>query len=70
MSSVQVGFGSRYHCCASCRHFSVAKQNGRLLSRCLRLGYETNPKYQFNCWDPKERVQERMRQSISPQSEK
>lgn len=46
----------RFHCCASCRHFRVEKNGERMVTRCARLGYETNPKWQFNCWNPKDRV--------------
>ncbi|AMA73919.1 MULTISPECIES: hypothetical protein [Aneurinibacillus] len=53
----------KYHCCATCRHFQVVKQPGQKTSyRCARLGYETRPVYQFNCWNPKEIVSERMKQ--------
>lgn len=45
----------RFHCCATCVHFKVEK-NPRTTYRCSRLGYDTNPKYKFNCWDPKENV--------------
>lgn len=46
----------RFHCCAACRHFSIENTEGRIVTRCARLGYETNPKWQFNCWNPKDRV--------------
>ncbi|HET7626941.1 MAG TPA: hypothetical protein VFK44_01015 [Bacillales bacterium] len=46
----------RYHCCATCRHFRVENDDGNVTSRCARLGYETNPKWQFRCWNPKDRV--------------
>ncbi|MCC2686312.1 MAG: hypothetical protein K0R75_3211 [Paenibacillaceae bacterium] len=48
-----------YHCCATCRHFEVVKSGG-VSARCSRLGYETSPKYKFNCWDPISRVRELM----------
>jgi hypothetical protein len=51
---------SKYHCCASCRHFASGREYGRVYNRCERLGYRTHPKYQFNCWDPKDRVKKRM----------
>jgi hypothetical protein len=46
----------RFHCCASCKHFSIENNEGEITTRCARLGYETNPKWQFNCWSPKDRV--------------
>ncbi|HET7580625.1 MAG TPA: hypothetical protein VFK33_15210 [Bacillales bacterium] len=46
----------RYHCCATCRHFAIEKKGEQIVTRCARLGYETNPKWQFNCWNPKDRV--------------
>nr|WP_233096225.1 hypothetical protein [Alicyclobacillus sp. SO9] len=52
---------SRYHCCASCVYFrSERRDRGELLMYCSRLGYDTKPSYQFNCWTPKERVRERI----------
>ncbi|HET7580451.1 MAG TPA: hypothetical protein VFK33_14315 [Bacillales bacterium] len=50
----------RFHCCASCRHFSIEKRDERIVPFCARLGYETNPKWQFNCWNPKDRVRRTM----------
>lgn len=52
----------RFHCCATCKHFRVEK-NSKTTYSCSRLGYETNPKYKFNCWDPKENVKELMKKS-------
>lgn len=53
-----------YHHCASCRHFGHRDENGRKIPMCLRLGYRTNPSYQFNCWDPKPRVKAADRKSV------
>ncbi|PFG03174.1 hypothetical protein [Bacillus sp. es.036] len=50
---------SRFHCCATCIHFEVVK-SARTTYRCGRLGFETKPTYQFNCWEPKEIVKKRM----------
>lgn len=50
----------RYHCCATCRHFLIENQDGNTVTRCSRLGYETNPKWQFRCWNPKDRVRHAM----------
>jgi len=47
----------QYHCCATCVHFRVEKgQEKNTVYRCSRLGYETQPAYQFNCWKPKDHV--------------
>ncbi|WP_209122250.1 hypothetical protein [Alkalihalobacillus sp. BA299] len=46
----------QYHYCATCKHFRVFKTDGKTNYFCSRLGYETKPNYQFNCWDPKETV--------------
>ncbi|SDY27634.1 hypothetical protein [Salimicrobium album] len=53
----------RYHCCATCKHFRIDVQdNGDRRIYCERLGFDTKPTYQFNCWDPKDRVKEAMKQ--------
>jgi len=44
-----------YHCCASCVHYEIRKHTPEKYW-CSRLGYATNPNYQFNCWTPKEKV--------------
>jgi hypothetical protein len=51
---------SRYHCCATCQHYRVEKTASGHASKCSRLGFATEPKYQFNCWDPKEQVRKLM----------
>lgn len=48
--------GSRYHACATCIHFQAARIHGKMNYKCNRLGYDTQPNYQFNCWTPKEHV--------------
>ncbi len=50
---------SRYHCCATCVHFDVIKKE-RTTYQCSRLGFETKPTYQFNCWEPKDIVKRKM----------
>ncbi|MCU9614623.1 hypothetical protein OEV98_13850 [Caldibacillus lycopersici] len=45
-----------YHFCATCIHFMVEKTDKGTGYRCKRLGYETHPKYKFNCWNPKEHI--------------
>lgn len=47
---------SRFHACATCIHFEALKTDFGMKYRCDRLGYETNPKYQFDCWSPKDHV--------------
>jgi len=47
----------RFHCCATCQHFAIQRTAGTTRYQCARLGYETAPKYQFNCWQPKPHVQ-------------
>ncbi|MDQ0337510.1 hypothetical protein J2S00_000280 [Caldalkalibacillus uzonensis] len=49
-----------FHCCATCIHFKVEKGHSHITYRCARLGYETKPAYQFNCWEPKENVRQLM----------
>lgn len=49
-----------FHCCATCQHFRVVKKEGGTTYQCSRLGYETKPVYQFNCWNPKENVRKLM----------
>lgn len=52
-----------YHCCATCKWFVVEKEPNRRVSyRCSRLGYETKPAYQFNCWEPKEQIRQKIQQ--------
>jgi hypothetical protein len=51
-----------FHACATCIHFHAErseKEKG-MKYRCIRLGYETRPNYQFNCWTPKEHVKKLM----------
>jgi hypothetical protein len=48
-----------YHCCATCNHFKVEKDRGTTYL-CKRLGFETSPKYQFNCWDPRENIKKKI----------
>lgn len=55
-----------YHCCATCTHFSAVKNKaGGMHYRCLRLGYETKPTYQFSCWDPKDQVKKLMESRLN-----
>lgn len=55
---------SRYHCCATCEHFSAKKTEKGMLYECVRLGFETRPEYQFNCWSPRKDIQKKMNRSI------
>ncbi|WP_230494754.1 hypothetical protein [Pseudoneobacillus rhizosphaerae] len=45
-----------FHCCATCEHFRALKSVGSMNYLCSRLGFETKPKFQFNCWNPKENI--------------
>ncbi|MCM3763652.1 hypothetical protein M3234_01610 [Neobacillus niacini] len=45
-----------FHCCATCQHFRAEKKEDGMKYYCSRLGYETKPNYQFNCWNPKENI--------------
>ncbi|WP_180953467.1 hypothetical protein [Bacillus sp. T33-2] len=45
-----------FHACATCIHFTAARQDGVVKYYCSRLNYETKTHYQFNCWTPKEHV--------------
>ncbi|WP_197277530.1 hypothetical protein [Bacillus sp. FJAT-27245] len=49
-----------FHCCATCQHFRAEKMAAGMNYYCSRLGYKTKPTYKFNCWTPKEHVQELM----------
>ncbi|TCP54484.1 hypothetical protein EV586_104102 [Tumebacillus sp. BK434] len=51
---------NRFHCCATCQHYSIVEEAGKRKSKCARLGFDTQPKYQFDCWNPKENVQKLM----------
>ncbi|WP_179295423.1 hypothetical protein [Bacillus sp. FJAT-45350] len=52
-----------YHCCATCIHFEVYKENNKTIRCCSRLGFETKPDHQFRCWDPKEKVKRLMKKN-------
>ncbi|MDZ5473187.1 hypothetical protein SM124_15825 [Bacillus sp. 31A1R] len=45
-----------FHACATCTHFRPEKVENGMRYFCNRLGYDTKPDYQFNCWTPKEHV--------------
>lgn len=47
---------SRYHCCATCKHFSAVKTEKGMRYTCIRLGFETRPEYKFDCWNPREDI--------------
>ncbi|MGV3489305.1 MAG: hypothetical protein ACO1OC_12080 [Tuberibacillus sp.] len=55
---------NHYHHCASCRHFGFQDEDGKKVPMCTRLGYRTQPSYQFNCWDPKPRVKAAMEKKL------
>nr|WP_249310198.1 hypothetical protein [Bacillus sp. FJAT-49736] len=48
--------GTRFHACATCIHFQAERKNKIMNYKCSRLGYDTKPNYQFNCWSPKAHV--------------
>lgn len=50
----------KYRYCASCIHFGIIRQEKNISFQCNRLGYNTDPKYQFHCWTPKERVKRKI----------
>ncbi|MFD1037836.1 hypothetical protein ACFQ3N_05355 [Virgibacillus byunsanensis] len=57
---------SRFHCCATCEHFRIEKQKeASKRIYCKRLGFDTKPTYQFDCWEPKERVKKSMKKEES-----
>ncbi|UAC47016.1 hypothetical protein K6959_09565 [Bacillus aquiflavi] len=51
---------NKFHACASCVHFRAQRIGAKMKYECARLRYETNPKYQFNCWTPKGSVKKLM----------
>jgi hypothetical protein len=51
---------SKYHCCATCRHFSAEKTEEGMQYKCIRLGYNTRPEYQFNCWEPRDDIKRKI----------
>ncbi|HEU4965300.1 MAG TPA: hypothetical protein VFV52_15835 [Bacilli bacterium] len=51
---------NRFHCCATCRHFAQEKGQQGMRYFCSRLGFDTMPNYQFNCWNPKDNVRKLM----------
>lgn len=44
------------HCCATCVNFKASRTDNGMKYECVRLGFDTQPSYKFNCWDPKEHV--------------
>lgn len=38
------------HFCATCQHLRHERR-GKFV--CARLGYETRPRWKFNCWSPR-----------------
>jgi predicted RNA methylase len=60
---------NRYHCCATCRHFSAQKrEGGGMVYHCVRLGFETKATYAFHCWDPKDHVKKLMKKQAHSSS--
>lgn len=50
-----------FHACATCVNYEALKLERGMKYRCKRLGYETMPHYQFNCWEPHERAVKAMK---------
>ena len=50
-----------YHCCATCRNFLIQKIDGKIVTKCKRLGYDTKTHYKFNCWDPRDDIRHRLK---------
>ncbi len=57
---------NKYHCCATCIHFKSERVDGRIITICVRLEYQTRPEYRFNCWNPKSSIRAKM-QAEKPQ---
>ncbi|MBP2241297.1 hypothetical protein J2Z40_001859 [Cytobacillus eiseniae] len=53
-----------FHACATCIHFQAKKAKKGMQYRCQRLGFDTRPNYQFNCWTPKDHVKKLMTKRI------
>lgn len=53
--------GKTYKVCSTCVNFSINRTSKGNEFHCIRLGYETQPHYSFNCWDPKPEVRELMK---------
>ncbi|MBS4190967.1 hypothetical protein KHA94_12315 [Bacillus sp. FJAT-49705] len=58
-----------FHACATCIHFQAKKNKTGMNYFCKRLGYETKPNYQFQCWTPKEHVQKLMKKRMKGMKE-
>lgn len=63
------GVQKDYHCCATCEHFRITRTDAGIVTRCARLGYATQTRYRFKCWQPRPDIVAKMRQeSLSRQS--
>lgn len=51
----------KFHACATCKNFIAQRKSGEMTYKCSRLGFDTKPSYQFNCWDPKDHVKKLMK---------
>lgn len=58
-----------FHACATCIHFQAEKTKNGMRYFCKRLSYETRPNYQFNCWTPKQNVQELINKRLKENKE-
>lgn len=52
--------GKTFKVCSTCVNFTIQSSKGKRKFFCSRLGYETEPHYSFNCWNPKREVRELM----------
>lgn len=55
----------KYKCCATCVNFVIERTSRGLRRYCKRLGYDTNPKYIFDCWTPKAQVLRLMEKRVN-----
>lgn len=51
----------QFHACATCNNFLALKTEAGMTYKCIRLGFDTKPSYQFNCWDPKDHIKKLMK---------
>ncbi|MBM7680225.1 hypothetical protein JOD43_000384 [Pullulanibacillus pueri] len=57
-----------YHHCATCQHFGFRAEENKKYPMCTRLGFDTKPEYQFDCWDPKPRVRAAIQKKLLNQN--
>ncbi|WP_188691313.1 hypothetical protein [Pullulanibacillus camelliae] len=57
-----------YHHCATCQHFAFREEQEKKIPICKRLGFDTHPSYQFDCWNPKSRVRQKLHERLLAES--